>query len=283
MSRRIGFLVYKDWREVLNDFDDKQYRELMEAIFDLGFEKKETATSPLVKVAMKLIKPQILRDWEKYGERCNRNRANGLQGGRPKIQKNPENPMGYSETQKTHSVISVLEKPKKPTRGEIINNKKEIEKEDIVEESKDSLSVITDSGDRVNYAEIVKFYNDSAKGRNITQCLKLTEKRRAAIRARVKEYGASKVYKAITKVAQSSFCNGRNDRNWKADIDFVFNANKMARILEGKYDDRNSLNNEKSRINCNSNEQNARNVGEKVLGDIFAEIEERRRIEGVAG
>lgn len=279
MSKRVGFMVYSDWREVLNDFDDKLYRELMEAIFDLGFNNEETACSPLVTVAMKLIKPQILRDWEKYEERSKRNKMNGIHGGRPKVQENPENPVGYSETQKTHSVISVFEKPRKPT-GAIINKKEEIKNEkekEVLLESKDSLSVDTDSEDKIDYSEIIEFYNNSVKGSNVTACVKLTDKRKSAIRARLKEHGKEKVFEAITKVAQSSFCNGHNERNWKADIDFVFNANKMVRILEGKYDNTTCYGN-----NGNSNEQSTRSVGEKAFGDIFAEIEERKRAEGTA-
>ena len=276
MSKRVGFMVYRDWREVLCDFDDKLYRELMEAIFDLALDNKETAKSPLVVVAMKLIKPQILRDWESYMKRCNRNKINGLQGGRPKTQNNPENPLGFTETQKTHSVFSVIEKP---TGGIYIKNKKEEiknEKEEELLESKDSLSVATDSDDKINYLDIVEFYNKSVKNKNMPVCIKLTEKRKAAIRARIKEYGADKVYEAIQRCVASSFCNGRNERNWKANFDFIFNANKMAWILEGKYDD--SINHGTDR---NNSGHNARHAGEEALRNIFAEIEERRRTEGV--
>lgn len=278
MSKRVGFMVYRDWREVLRDFDDKLYRELMEAIFDLGLDNKETAQSPLVKVAMKLIKPQILRDWGKYEERCNRNKMNGLQGGRPKTQTNPKNPVGFSETQKTQSVISVSQKP---SGGEIIKNKKEEIKDEIekyIEESEDSLSAGTDSEEKIDYSSILDFYNKCADSCNITKCVKLTDKRKVAIRARVKEYGLDKVYKAIQRCSASSFCNGHNDRNWRADFDFVFNANKMARILEGKYDDI-SMN---YGTTINGNGPTARQVGESALRDIFAEMEERRRTEGTA-
>ena len=277
MSKRVGFMVYRDWREVLRDFDDKLYRELMEAIFDLGFDNRETASSPLVKTVMKIIKPQILRDWEKYEERCNRNKTNGLQGGRPKTHNNPENPVGFDETQKTQSVISVSEKPKKPNGGEIIKNKKEEIKNEIekIIESEDSLSVATDSDDKVRYDEIVNFYNNSVEGKNMARCAKLTEARKAAIRARIKEYGIERVYEAIQRCTSSAFCNGHNNRDWRADFDFVFNANKMARILEGKYEE-NNLSYGTSR---NSTEWNARQAGEEALGGIFAEIEERKRVE----
>lgn len=278
MSKRVGFMVYNDWREVLNDFDDKLYRELMEAIFDLGLENKETAKSPLVKVAMKLIKPQILRDWKKYEERCNRNKLNGLQGGRPKTQINPENPVGLQKSQITHSVFSVSEKPNEPTGEEKIKNKKEEIKNEIekILESEDSLSVATDSNETIFYQEILDYYNKCADRCNLIKCVRLTEKRKAAIRARIKEYKAETIFEVIRKCAESSFCNGHNDRNWRADFDFVFNANKMARILEGKYDN----NNNSYGTNRNDNSQRAQQQGELAFANTIAEIEERRRTEG---
>ncbi len=61
-----------------------------------------------IKMALASFINQWQRDCERYEQTCNRNKSNGLKGGRP--HKNPNNPMGSNETQKTHSVIS---KPKK--------------------------------------------------------------------------------------------------------------------------------------------------------------------------
>ena len=177
--------------------------------------------------------------------------------------------MGLFETQWD------IEKP-----SGIINKKEERinKKEEDNIESNDSLSVGADSENKISYKEVVTFYNNSVKGKNIPQCIKLTEKRKQAIKARITEFGIEKVYEAITRAANSSFCNGANKNNWKADFDFIFNSNKMTNILEGKYDDENG----KYGNNGNSYEQSARQVGEKVLGDIFAEIEERERTQGTA-
>lgn len=45
---------------------------------------------------------------------------------------------------------------------------------------------------------------------------------------------------AISKVAESNFCNGENDRGWRADFDFFLRPDTVAKIMEGKYDNRNS-------------------------------------------
>ncbi len=281
-------MVYRDWREVLNDFDDKLYRELMEAIFDLGLDNKETATSPLVKVAMKLIKPQILRDWEKAEERRKRNKMNGLKGGRPLSQENPENPAGSAETQKTHSVISVTEKPKEPSGGIYIKNKKQEIKyekqEDILDEQSSSLALSTENAapkeKPIDYVGIMNFYNKSMHGRKIAQIRGLSEDRKQAIHARIVQYGIDAVYEVITKAARSDFLNGHNDKNWSPDATWLFGPKNFIKVLEGRYDNNSPFGNGN---NGNSNEQRARTVGEKVLGDIFTEIEEHKRADGAAG
>lgn len=39
------------------------------------------------------------------------------------------------------------------------------------------------------------------------------------------------------KLEESDFCKGKNDRNWKADFDWLIkNDNNMVKVLEGKYD-----------------------------------------------
>lgn len=86
--------------------------------------------------------------------------------------------------------------------------------------------------------EIVDFYNQSikAEGCKLSRCVRLTDKRKQLINARLKEYGRDKVFEAITKVVTSKFCNGFGSTGWKADIDFIFNVNNMPKILEGRYD-----------------------------------------------
>lgn len=43
----------------------------------------------------------------------------------------------------------------------------------------------------------------------------------------------------IRKLNASAFCMGENDRRWKADIDFLTRKDQAAKILEGKFDNRN--------------------------------------------
>jgi hypothetical protein len=42
----------------------------------------------------------------------------------------------------------------------------------------------------------------------------------------------------IRRIVASSFCTGKNDRGWRADIDFLIRPETHHRVQEGKYDDR---------------------------------------------
>lgn len=60
-----------------------------------------------------------------------------------------------------------------------------------------------------------------------------------ALKSRMKEpFFRSNWQAAIRKAAESDFCKGKNDRQWKADIDWFLRPDTVAKIMEGKYDNR---------------------------------------------
>lgn len=65
---------------------------------------------------------------------------------------------------------------------------------------------------------------------------KFTAKRRAAVNARLREsYFRSNWTAGLAGVASSAFCQGSNDRGWKADLDWFLRPETLVKILEGKY------------------------------------------------
>jgi len=71
---------------------------------------------------------------------------------------------------------------------------------------------------------------------DLPKCVKLTEKREKAIKKLIKRYSLEDIKAVFTKAQKSSFLTGKNDRGWKADIDFILREDKFISILEGKYD-----------------------------------------------
>ena len=46
---------------------------------------------------------------------------------------------------------------------------------------------------------------------------------------------------AIGRACKSNFCRGKNERGWKADFDWFIKPGTVAKIMEGKYDNRDAL------------------------------------------
>lgn len=66
-----------------------------------------------------------------------------------------------------------------------------------------------------------------------------TDARNKALKARCADESWTKGYQtALQRMASSSFCRGKNDRNWIADVEFFLRPDTVTKILEGKYDDK---------------------------------------------
>lgn len=91
MSKRKSFIVHHDSLEVINKLTDEQAGKLLKAIkaYQLGEDFEMDLMTDLVFTP---FKSQFIRDDEKYQNIVNRNKNNGLKGGRPKTQTNPKEP-----------------------------------------------------------------------------------------------------------------------------------------------------------------------------------------------
>lgn len=121
-----GFILYKDNYEQIQQLSTEEKAELLDAIFEYNISGDTKPLTPIVKVIFGFLKLQFDRDILKYNNICERNRDNGLMGGRPRLNAkepkkpsrfsgNPNNPVGAKETQNN---------PKKPildTRYQILD------------------------------------------------------------------------------------------------------------------------------------------------------------------
>lgn len=71
---------------------------------------------------------------------------------------------------------------------------------------------------------IEKFRKDPSK-------YKLTDKRKAKLKARLKDAGFEMLKQAILNTSQSQFHNGDNDRGWRADLDFIIRSYEQVERL----------------------------------------------------
>ncbi|MCC7334416.1 MAG: hypothetical protein IT422_04950 [Pirellulaceae bacterium] len=82
--------------------------------------------------------------------------------------------------------------------------------------------------------KILDFWN-STMGQRCT----LTDKRRKAVHVRVRDPAWLDSWsKAVSIASKSDFCRGINDRGWVADLEWFLKPDSVAKLIEGKYDNR---------------------------------------------
>jgi hypothetical protein len=63
----------------------------------------------------------------------------------------------------------------------------------------------------------------------------LSDARKKYINARVGEFGQEKVIEVLRIAGSSDFLNGKNDKAWKADFEWIIRPENFIKVMEGKY------------------------------------------------
>lgn len=84
--------------------------------------------------------------------------------------------------------------------------------------------------------EIVLGWNELAEAVDLPKVVKLTDARAAQAKARMKDFpDLASWQSAFGTIRSSPFLQGRNDRGWKADFDFLIQAKSFPKLVEGSY------------------------------------------------
>lgn len=159
---------------------------------------------------------RMVRDARKAAEA----RKNGKKGGNPSLSSNKGNPVSDNPQ------VKPQDKPQRP----------EAKTSDKKEDANASFVVSAEpkpTRDDVRLA--FDEWNDLAARLGLPTARKLDDARRKSIRTRLNDGGLEGWREALAAVAASDHCRGDNDRQWKADLDFVCTASKYRRLREGSY------------------------------------------------
>lgn len=107
-----------------------------------------------------------------------------------------------------------------------IDNREKIEDKDL-ENKRNS---------KINYQEIVDMYNETCV--SFPQVVAISENRKKAIKARLNSYSTDQIKTVFEKAEASDFLKGKNDRNWRANFDWLMKDSNITKVLEGNYDNR---------------------------------------------
>ena len=92
---------------------------------------------------------------------------------------------------------------------------------------------------KIPYLKIRDMYNNTCV--SFPKITTLSEGRKKAIRARLKTYSLADFQLVFEKAEASSFLKGKNNRNWSATFDWMIKDANIAKIYDGNYDDRDSV------------------------------------------
>ena len=115
------------------------------------------------------------------------------------------------------------------------------EEEDNKKKDEPSLCAPAQSSSSSDYSEVVDYWNAAVKkqGSAMRPLRGLTENRKAAIRARLREHkqeGMAAIRQMIDKAVVSDFLNGRNSRNAIFTFDRLMSPSMFQKTLEGNFD-----------------------------------------------
>ena len=84
------FLMYKEWQPVIEAMTDEQAGKLLKAIYAYQINNEVNITDGLLLGLFNMMKTKFETDATLYKEKCEKNKENGLKGGRPKKQTKPK-------------------------------------------------------------------------------------------------------------------------------------------------------------------------------------------------
>lgn len=84
-----------------------------------------------------------------------------------------------------------------------------------------------------DYSFFQSVYNEVCT--KLPTCKVITEKRKTSIRTFLEDFTTDQWREICEKANANDFLTGKNERKWKAGIDFLLNTGKAAKVLEGTY------------------------------------------------
>lgn len=248
-----SFILYTSYTNAFLGLSNEQAGELIKAIFlFVTTGEQQDVSDPTTRFAYNLIIEQIIQNDRKYAQKCERLRANAQKGGLQKA----ANAAAAHDCQQTQANATEDSKSKqmvangskcKQIGGDMICNdmicNDRNDKEDKDKKAEPSLCAGAQSSSSSDYSEVVEYWNNAVKehGSAMRPLRGLTENRKAAIRARLREHkqeGMAAIRQMIDKAVVSDFLNGRNSRNAIFTFDRLMAPEMFQKTLEGNYDNK---------------------------------------------
>lgn len=190
------FNCYLDSETIVNHLSDEQAGKLWKMLFAYSNRsEKQDISDCIVSMAFDVMAQQIDRDFEKYREKCEKNRANAYKRNRPL------------------TTVSGGSQDK--------------------DKDKYNMSTSVDGGNAFDYQSVVNSFNSICVSLPTVQ--KLTDKRRKQMKSAKKILGEMSFEKLFRIVESSDFLTGRNGIWNCCCFDWILKPANLTKIIEGNY------------------------------------------------
>lgn len=268
-----SYMLYRGWNPLFESLPKEQLGELFYAICCYQSGKEYEIKNQFVKGVFEMVLMQFQKDEANYKEKCEIRAKNGKKGAENRWQdnskcqteentddsKNGKNGKCYSEDGKNGKCyFSHTEKKSEMAKMAIEDEEEEEDEEEDEEKEEDILppysppkggevdsSLRSESRqnidgytppkpERTDYQGVLDAYHECCP--SFPAVIKLTETRKRAIKARLKDYGLDEIKQAFSLAGQSDFLKGSS--GWQASFDWLMKPANMTKVLEGNYTNR---------------------------------------------
>lgn len=250
-----SFILYTSQYPAIKSLSKSAKGELLEALYQYALSGKVPPFSQAeTEMAFNFIRIRIDENNAKYLNICEKRRAAGRMGGRPrkehsKDHKKANKPNAFSKSKAKQKKLTDTdtESISTDTLSEVSSDtsQKKQKKENAHEPSFSDVENISYDDQRQTtknweqwYMQIIKIFNEavSANESSIRPVRTLSESRREALKVLWQKYHYSgKQFKqAFGNIARSNYCNGRtSDRRRPVDFDWLIREENFNRAYEG--------------------------------------------------
>lgn len=245
MEERSTFQFFRSFYDAAKNIPDKAMQaDFLMAICEYALNGKEPEGSGIINALFALVKPNL----DISRKRAQAGRKGGeANNSKHEVENNheeaPENQNKANES-KPEANESKMQNPASDGEGDKGRGIKEGEEEYIITSPTSHDGEVSphhaDNREKIPYAAIRDAYNEICQ--SFPKCNSLSDKRKAAIRARIHSggYTFADFQRLFRKAEASAFLRGENKKNWRATFDWLLADANMAKVLDGNYDDNRS-------------------------------------------
>ena len=248
LDEKKSWLFYKTWNNMFLKLPKAEAGELLQAMCALEEGIEYTIENPILEAVFSTIKEQMLANTERFYKEKERRQNASRKGVEARAEKKKQ----IDNESLTNRLPNVTYKDKDKDK---VEDKDKVKDKDILppysppkggeadsslrSESRQNIDGYTPpKPERTDYQGVLDAYHECCP--SFPAVIKLTETRKRAIKARLKDYGLDEIKRAFSLAEQSDFLKGSS--GWQASFDWLMKPANMTKVLEGNYTNRASPN-----------------------------------------